>query len=102
MRPGLRVRVVVCLQGHFRHAMAAKVECHQTELIGKSAFELPAPAQMVLRPSMYEENRRSIRLAPFTHMQPYAAATDHRMSLHRVPPLLKRSDASRLPWQRVW
>ena len=38
------------------------------------AVVLPIPAQMVLRPTMDEHDRRTVGLAPFAHVQPQPAA----------------------------
>jgi hypothetical protein len=67
--------------------MAAKIEGNEAERVRKLALVLPAPAQVILRPPMDEEDGWSIGLAPFAHMQLHAAPTNHRMYFHLDPPL---------------
>ncbi|MER8461991.1 hypothetical protein NKH02_03550 [Mesorhizobium sp. M1396] len=62
--------------------MAAKVEGDEAKAFRQPALILFLPAQVILRPSMDEEDGWSVELAPFSHMQLHAASADHSMDLH--------------------
>ncbi|MGE0829499.1 MAG: hypothetical protein AB7O04_09125, partial [Hyphomonadaceae bacterium] len=57
----------------------AKVYGDKAKIVGERAFELRAPAQMMLRPAMEEQDWRRVRFAPLAHMQLQAAAARHGM-----------------------
>jgi hypothetical protein len=77
--------------------VAAKIEGDEAERVRKLALVLLAPAKMILRPPMDEEDGWSIGFAPFAHMQLYATSTDHRMNLHLAPPFAVPSSDDRRP-----
>src|SRR6185369_1377135 len=97
VRPWLGSRIMFLRLWRFRHAVAAKIEGDQAERIRKLALVLLAPAKMILRPPMDEEDSWSIGFAPFAHMQLHATSADHRMDLHLAPPFAVPSSDDRPP-----
>src|SRR6266545_597897 len=78
------------LERRLRHAVATEVVRDKPELFGERAFVLLRPTEVVLRPTVDEQNRRPIRYAPLAHVQPQTAAAAHGVSLH-PPGVLLRS-----------
>src|SRR5262245_3890996 len=84
--PCPRLRIVLLRFRRFRHAMPAKVKGYEAERVRKLALVLSDPAQVILRPSMDEQDGGSIGFAPFAHVQLQAASASHRMYFHLDPP----------------
>ena len=109
-RPRGGVGVVLRLERRLGHAVTAKVVRDEPELVRERALELLVPAEMALRQTMDEHDRRSVRLAPLAHVQQQAAASAHGVSLHpsgrrlvfnrghHAPPHARRIDTIVAAW----
>ena len=81
--PQLAVGVVLGLEGRLGHAVTTQVVGDKAELVGERAVVLLCPAEMVLRPAVDEQDRRTVRRAPLAHVQSQPTAALHGVNLYR-------------------
>ena len=56
------------LERRLGHAVPAQVVGHEPELVGERALVLLGPAEMILRPPVDEQDRRTVCIPPLAHV----------------------------------
>jgi hypothetical protein len=63
--------------------VSSKVHRNKPEFVGKRAFPLAAPSQVMLRPAMHKQDGRRVSAAPFPYVQSHSASTHDRYDFDR-------------------